>query len=142
MRTWIASVIDGISEFVDDETKMKILEHCGKACSIYHGHLEKVADMKEKGQNLEEILTYMNHENMWCGDWIHKEGIISSTCEECECPLFLAKMIKLSPTFCYCSRGFVKSLFEEILERPVSVELKKAIGRGDKSCHFIVDYNS
>jgi predicted hydrocarbon binding protein len=132
IKTWMASIIEGINECVDDDTKKEILENCGKACAIYHGHLEKIASMKEKGKNLEEILDYMNQEKMWCGD--------SSTCEKCECPLVLTEIVKLSPTFCYCSRGFVKSVFEEILGKPVNVELKKAIGRGDRICHFLVYY--
>ena len=45
LRTWIVSLIDGINEFVDEETKMKILEKGGKACSIHHGHLEKITEM-------------------------------------------------------------------------------------------------
>jgi predicted hydrocarbon binding protein len=141
IKTWIASVIEGINKCVNDDTKKEILENCGEACAIYHGHLEKIASMKEKGRNLEEILDYMNQEKKWCGDWIQRENILSSTCEECECPLVLTEIVKLSPTFCYCSRGFVKSVFEEILGKPVNVELKKAIGRGDEVCHFLVYYN-
>lgn len=139
IKTWIASVMKGINENVDDDTKKEILENCGKACAIYHGHLEKIAGLKEKGRNLEEILDYMNQEKMWCGEWIQRENILSSTCEACECPLILTEIVKLSPTFCYCSRGFVKSVFEEILGKPVVVELKKAIGRGDRICHFTID---
>ena len=138
IKTWMASVIEGINENVDEDTKKKILENCGQACAIYHGHLDKIVNMKEKGKNLKEILDYMNQEKMWCGDWIQRENILSSTCEECECPLVLTKIVELSPTLCYCSRGFVKSVFEEILGKPVNVKLKKAIGKGDRICHFTV----
>jgi predicted hydrocarbon binding protein len=138
IKIWIASVIKGINECVDRDAKKKILENCGKACAIYHGHLEKIASMKEKGRNLEEILDYMNQEKMWCGDWIQRENLLSSICEECECPLILTETVKLSPTFCYCSLGFVKSVFEEVLGKPVIVEFKKAIGRGDRICHFTI----
>jgi len=139
MGIWIASVIDGMDEFVDEETKIRVLESCGKACAAFHGHLQIVADLKAKGSSVEDILTHMNREKMWCGDWIQEGDIISSICDACECPLVLADLVKLSPTFCYCSRGFAKSLFEEILGKPVSVELTKAIGRGDEFCHFRVD---
>ena len=140
MRKWVVSVIDGIDAFVEEDAKKKILETCGKACGVYHGHLDKIANLKRKGKNLKEILDYMNRKNMWCGDWIYEDDIISSTCKTCECPLILNKMIELSPTFCYCSRGFVKAVFEKILEKPVDVELNKAIGRGDEVCHFTVAY--
>jgi predicted hydrocarbon binding protein len=98
--------------------------------------------MKKSGKSLKEILDRMNQEDMWYGDWIQKENIIYSICKECECPLISSEMIKLSPMVCYCSRGFVKSVFEEILDRPVNAKLEKAIGRGDETCHFIVEYCS
>lgn len=142
IKTWVESLFEGIDEFVEEDTKIKILEKCGKACSIYHNHIEKIKGMKSNGKDLEEIIDYMNQEKMWCGDWIQKGNIIYSICKQCECPLVISNIVKLSPTFCYCSRGFVKSVFEEILDSPVNVKLEKAIGRGDIVCHFIIEYNS
>jgi len=47
-------------------------------------------------------------------------------------------VINLTGTFCYCSRGWVKKIFETLLNKTVSVELEKSIGLGDKVCKFIV----
>ena len=32
----------------------------------------------------------------------------------------------------------MKSIFEIVLKKPVSVELEKSIGRGDKVCTFVI----
>ena len=45
--------------------------------------------------------------------------------------------LEYGPTFCLCSRGWVKAVFTEALGEEVEVELVKAIGRGDEWCEFV-----
>jgi predicted hydrocarbon binding protein len=66
------------------------------------------------------------------GDNIHVEY------EKCYCPLVRDCHEKLSATFCNCSRGWVKELFESALEKPVKVRLEKSIKSGDRTCRFRV----
>jgi predicted hydrocarbon binding protein len=49
-------------------------------------------------------------------------------------------VVKLTGAFCFCSRGWVKAIFEALLKRPVRVELEKAIGFGDEVCKYNVNY--
>jgi len=135
---WLKVLMESIDEFVDEKTRKEIMEKCGQACAIYHGEIDEIKLIKRKGENLEKILETMNQENLWCGKWVKKGNTISSICNNCGCPFVKAEIIKPSPTFCYCSRGWVKSIFELILEKPVEVELEKAIGRGDEVCQFII----
>jgi len=138
LSKWMDALIQGLDESVEEGKKKKILEKCGIACSHYHGHVDKIKTMKKRGKNLDEILDQMNKDEMWCGDWIKKGDTLQSICRVCECPFVISEMIRPSPTFCNCSRGFVKSIFKSIFDKPVQVELKKAIGRGDNVCHFVV----
>jgi predicted hydrocarbon binding protein len=48
--------------------------------------------------------------------------------------------VKLTGTFCYCSVGWVRTIFEALLRRPVEVELEKAIGLGDDVCKYNVRF--
>jgi predicted hydrocarbon binding protein len=41
---------------------------------------------------------------------------------------------ELSGTYCNCSRGWAKALFEEATGKPVEVTLEKSIIRGDDQC--------
>jgi len=43
---------------------------------------------------------------------------------------------KLSGTYCNCSRGWAKALFEGALGRPVEVLMEKSIISGDNQCKF------
>lgn len=135
---WLQVLIKGLDESVDEKTKNEIMEKCGKACAIYHGDIDEIKLIKRKGENLVDILDWMNQEDLWCGKWVKEGNAITSVCEKCGCPFVRAEIIKPSPTFCYCSRGWVKSVFELVLKKPVKVELKKAIGRGDEACQFII----
>jgi hypothetical protein len=139
---WIKALLEGLNELTDEKTKREAIEKCGEACALYHGETEKIRIMKSKGKSVEDILEQMNLEDMWCGKWIKDGNIIYSICKECGCPLVGASLIERSPIFCFCSLGWVKTIFENIFEKPVKVELKKAIGRGDCECHFVVYYKN
>jgi len=56
------------------------------------------------------------------------------------CAYHRGEIVELNGTFCLCSRGWVKIVFETTLERPVRVKLEKAIGRGDDICKYNVHY--
>jgi hypothetical protein len=45
---------------------------------------------------------------------------------------------RLSTTYCHCSAGFYKKNFEEILERPVDVEIVQTVLSGDDVCSFAI----
>lgn len=53
-------------------------------------------------------------------------------------PLVVGRRVERSPSFCLCSRGWVKALFTEALGQEVDVELVQAIGRKDECCEFLV----
>ena len=131
------SIMKGLGE-VDLETRQKIMELCGEACARSDGDLEIAKRIAEEAADQEEVLERMNKEILWCGTWTRKGHTIQSTCIKCGCPLVRNKVVELTGTFCYCSRGWVKKIFETLLKKPVNVELQKSIGKGDNVCRFIV----
>ncbi len=55
----------------------------------------------------------------------------------CLCPAVEAQSATtMSPTYCWCSVGYVKEMHERIFGRPVNVELTKSVLRGDARCGF------
>ena len=133
----LSSIIRSLDK-VDLETKKKIMELCGEACARSDGDLEIAKRIAEETVDENEIVTRVNREIPWCGTWTRKDNIIQCTCVKCGCPLVRKKLVDLSGTFCYCSRGWVKKIFETSLKKPVNVELEKSIGLGDKICKFAV----
>lgn len=55
----------------------------------------------------------------------------------CLCPMVEAqKAGEISPTYCFCSVGYVQEMHERMLGRPVEVELVDSVLRGGKRCKF------
>lgn len=131
------SIIKGLDD-VDSETRQKIMELCGEACAREDGDLEIAKRIAEETADEDEILARTNKEILWCGTWTRRGNTIQTTCVKCGCPLVRNKVVNLRGTFCYCSRGWVKKIFETLLKKPVDVELEKSIGLGDKVCKFVV----
>ena len=59
----------------------------------------------------------------------------------CHCPRIrevLESSETLSPTYCYCGAGYYKGIWEEILQKPVEVEVLESVLKGDDVCKVAV----
>lgn len=136
---WVAALLSGLDAEVEDNIKAQVMEYCGRACALHHGDIDTVKAIRSKVKGIDELLDQLNQQDgLWCGRWVRDGDTICSICKQCGCSLMRADLVKPSPTFCQCSRGWVKAVFETALGRPVNVELQHAIGRGDPECKFIV----
>jgi hypothetical protein len=134
------SILEGLSQ-VDPETRMKIMELCGEACAreeVYGSAIEIAARIAKEEVDEGRIIGRANEEILWCGKWARKGETIQCTCTKCGCPLVRNEVVRLTGMFCYCSRGWVKTIFVTLLKKPVRVELEKAIGFGDDVCRYVV----
>lgn len=135
------SIMKGLDDF-DMETRKEIMEMCGEACAMATGGIETAQRIAEETTDAEGILRRLNEEIPWCGAWTREGEVIQSVCVQCGCPLVRNEVVDLTGTFCYCSRGWIKNVFETLFKRSVSVELEKSIGLGDEVCKFVVSIHS
>jgi len=59
----------------------------------------------------------------------------------CHCPRIrdvLKASETISATYCYCGAGFYKGIWEEILQKPVEVEVLESVLKGDQVCKIAV----
>lgn len=131
------AIVKGL-DVVDLDAKKRIMESCGKACAQEDGDLTIAEEIGKTANNVTEAVERINKELLWCGVWSQKGNTIESTCTKCGCPLVENKAINRNATWCYCSRGWVKAIFEAALRKHVEVELEKSIGRGDNICKFVI----
>ena len=136
LRRWLPALIEGLDECTTEEQRIQILEHCGRACG--QPDLDAVRMIRQEARDREHLLQLINEHIPWCGEWVSEDGRIRTVCAACGCPLVVAGYVDNSPTFCLCSRGWVKAVFTEALEEQVDVDLFQAIGRGDECCEFVV----
>ena len=59
----------------------------------------------------------------------------------CHCPR-VREILKtseiISVTYCYCGAGFYKSIWEELLQKPVEVEVLESVLKGDEVCKIAI----
>lgn len=130
---WIASLIDALDKNVDEKTRDKILEQCGRQCQSQN-FIDKARNLYQKSGSVDEFLKKLGQ----AFKYLHKEGDnIYFIYPKCFCAQ-VNKILQgeLSRTYCNCSRGWIKALFEGALGKPIEVILEESIVNGDKQCKF------
>ncbi len=133
MERWIIRLIAGLDEYVDEETRAKVLKQCGRQC-ISQSFVKKARGIYQKSENLDEFLD--EFEKVY--KHLHREGDkVYIIYPKCYCSqVNKIPPGKLSATYCNCSRGWAEALFAGALGRPVEVIMEESIVKGDKQCKF------
>jgi len=132
-QKWIAQLIAGLDEHVDEKTKALILEQCGRQCQS-QSFIKKAKAIHEKSDSTEDFLQKLAQ----VYKHLHLEGKgVYLIYPKCYCSqVNKIPKEKISGTYCNCSRGWAKALFEGALGRPVEIVMKKSIINGDNECRF------
>ncbi len=131
---WIAMLMAGLDEELDAETRIAVLERCGRTC-ITDSMVKKARACRAEAKDEAEFLDKLGQ------DWKHlqrEEDEVFVVYPRCYCPLVKDFPGELSATWCNCSRGWVRELFEQALGRPIQVDLLQSIRQGDETCKFRV----
>ncbi len=127
---WVKNTMKRLEEKFDSATVKNIRMNC--QCG--YGMDEKLAFVKEQmavSSNLEE---FGNHERAKAAGLSFSNGELFLMFAFCPCPM-LAEVERLdSKTWCQCTTGYSKVLFEKAFECNVDVELIKSIKAGDEIC--------
>jgi predicted hydrocarbon binding protein len=126
-------LIAGLDENVDEETVAKVLEQCGRQCQS-ESFVKKARAIYQKSKSMDEFLDKFGKVYKHLQREGHNVYIVYPKCYRS----FVNKIPpgKLSVTYCNCSRGWVKELFEGALGRPVEAVMEKSIVKGDYQCKF------
>jgi predicted hydrocarbon binding protein len=135
-QRWVAQVTKGLEEQTDPQTCARILEACGRRCTplglierarkIYadsNGIPDFVSRLGEvfEAVRLEDGAVYVIYPTCYCGQ---VKGMPTS---------------EIPDSYCDCSVGWIKQLFESVLEHPVRVERMTSVIAGDPECRFRVE---
>lgn len=133
VEKWVCSLMAGLDQHFDEETLAKVLEQCGRQCQS-QSLIKKARRIYEQSQDMNDFLERFGK----VYKHLHREGNgVYIVYPKCYCSI-VSKIPpgKLSATYCNCSRGWAKALFEGALKRPVEVTMEKSMKRGDKECKF------
>src|SRR4030067_1193785 len=125
---WIMTLMDGLDKNVDQKAIAKILVQCGRQCQT-QSFIKKARTIYQKSKNADDFLDKLGQTYKH----LHREGNkMYLVYPKCYCSQ-VNKLPKgrLSGTYCNCSRGWAKTLFEEATGKSVEVTVEKSIIRGD-----------
>lgn len=138
IHKWISNLIKNMDEELDEKKKREILENTGRKC-ITTSMIKKARKLFSESSNLEEFLKEYTKTN---SHFQEVNGEYFMVYPHCYCS-FVNKhpnLSELSPTYCYCSVGWVKELFEKATDRDVRVDLIHSVISGADECRFRITF--
>ncbi len=145
-KRWIKRFMNVMDKNLDENTRKRIMENCGKEC-FCSAHSE----VKWPNQGIETVDLFLQQmETLFGKENAYRDGkkIFYNYVQNpkglkiedgyCLCPLTEDGPEGLSPTYCICSTGYVKEMFERMMGQPVEVELLESLRRGGKKCKFLI----
>jgi len=133
VHNWISNLMKNMDSHLDEETKIELMEECGRVCARNHTKKEALKFQGQLDGWLTKMKTWVGEENIQ-----KEENLVHVFYSKCFCPIIQDSQPILADTYCNCSRGWLKENFETVLERPVKVKLEDSIMRGGKQCSFTV----
>jgi predicted hydrocarbon binding protein len=135
ITNWTENLMVIMDQNLDEKTREKIMQASGRKCA--QNNFNPVA-LKYKGK-VKELLSYLKQNFADFADYDEKNEtirMVSKKFKSCFCPLVKGRSSLKSPTYCLCSRGWMKEVFETVTGKKVEVELEQTILRGADCCSF------
>ena len=133
----IKKILKMLGTFTDDTTAQKIMMDCncmGKSV------LGKAMRIKRESKNNKELIDKLNKNHIGGGFLTIKGNTISGRYTRCYCGSISKSKEKIPILYCYCSAGWYRKLFENILEKPVNVKIIGTIMSGSDECKFEIKF--
>jgi hypothetical protein len=132
-RHWVKDLIDQADAQLPEPQRRALLEARGRSCA--KGGATRWAE-PFRGQLDEFVADVRAHIGR---DAASREGnVVTVTYPRCFCPLVADFQEPLSASYCFCSAGWLKEVYETVSGKPVSVEILETVKRGGQRCRFEV----
>jgi hypothetical protein len=119
---------------LEKKDRDRILDKCGRGCAFGCGIIERLQQANLNPQNPDEVLQKLQSPEFF-GDRISKgEDCYYTVCKECFCPFVNDIIADIPGSYCECTKGWTKQVFETAFQRPVEVEIEQTIIRGAEYC--------
>ncbi|MHC4106371.1 MAG: DUF6144 family protein [Planctomycetota bacterium] len=117
---FIKILMEELTKQVPKADANRIMQECGTSC-IGESTIRKAKKLYKESSGMTEFLS---------------GNIISGGYDTCYCGSVSKTKEAMPITYCYCSTGWYKRLFEEVLEKAVEVEILETIASGADKCEF------
>jgi predicted hydrocarbon binding protein len=118
---------------LDEPRRVALMEARGRSCA----RMGAVRAAQAHKGNLDAFIADFGRHME--ADGLRREGnVVKVKYPRCLCPLASGIQEPISPTYCNCSVGWLKELYETVTGKPVTVEVLETVKRGGQACRFNV----
>jgi predicted hydrocarbon binding protein len=151
LALWVKNTVAKMDNLVDEKTRLEIMENCGYSCAKKNKRvIETMKTRSDKHKTLDDFIEAEIKKPL-SGTRLERKGNILyqyytpqsfSRPMRCYCSLVNGLPLNetMSATYCHCSKGFVKKLWEAVLKRSVKVELLQSVLSGQQECKFAIHF--
>ncbi|MBN7773555.1 DUF6144 family protein [Clostridium aminobutyricum] len=128
--SWTKSAMRRLENKFDPETTKQIR----MSCQCGYGMDEKLALVKNLIASSSSMEEFASSEKAKAAGLFYQDGVTYLQFQFCPCPMLADVDILETNTWCQCTTGYSKVLFEKAFGCEVDVELLKSIKMGDDVC--------
>jgi effector-binding domain-containing protein len=152
---WVMAALLRLDGIADEEQKYRAVSVCADCYPAWR--LEKLRQIYLDTGSVDLVMEEMKGDTEWYST-PHREGSLISHTKVpydreaweaaddrdakrrayCHCALVQDRIDQVPPTYCYCGTGWVRQVWEGVLQRPIRVEVLKSLPAGDDECQFLI----
>jgi hypothetical protein len=132
---WLTAWLGNMKKDLAEVEMVKLIEDNGRSCAESGGSL---AWAKSFNGDIDKFLAAMR-KHIGANNARRDGSRITLVYEKCFCPLVADTEGALPADYCLCTRGWTRAVYSALAGKPVKVDLKGSIKRGDPKCLIEVD---
>lgn len=129
---WLVDLLRHVEGHIEASTLARILEERGRNC-IGASYINKAKNAVKGTKNTDEFLENLAKVFPYLKREDEKVYIIYP---KCFCHHLKGFKGDVPRSYCYCSVGWVKEMFEQALGKAIEVKLQSSVLRGGKTCRL------
>ena len=137
VKDWVKRFIEVVDTKLNKEEGQKLMDQCGRSCFCSHQNSSEPVVKMEPGDLVKHLKTIWSEEAATKeDDIVFIKYILRDQPNKCLCPMVNRFSTEISGTYCLCSAGYLKQMFETYTDKSVEVEIRESIIRGGNVCSF------
>jgi hypothetical protein len=138
---WIKNAVRRLEKKTGKPVARKVMQACGMKC-CGPTQQKRVRQFMKESKSVEELLAKLNERGIGGGRLkLKNRNTIVGGYDWCYCGRVKQTQQPFpTDTYCQCSAGWYKSLFEAAFGKPVQVKLKQSIIQGAERCEFEIQF--
>ena len=141
VQDWVMRFMEVVDTKLSKKEGEELMDQCGRRCFCSHQNSGEQVVKLDPEDLVKRLKTNWSEESATKeGDIIYIKYILKNKPNKCLCPMVNRFSSEISGTYCLCSAGYLKQMFETYTDKKVEVEIRESIIRGGNVCSFIVKF--